>query len=190
MKRQRVIYLLLGIVLFFSGLFGLFLYYSYSSPFRFREGTGMMGRGMGGMMSMDMRMMERMMRNMEEIERKMDFSSIGERIYFRGTDSKGEFIKNSHGMKGVGCARCHGSDALGMEMMMVEVPPLKWSYLTDPGGHTHPGGRTHPPFTEPSFKSCILGGVDPAGNPLNTMMPKWEMSSEDLDSLIEYLKTI
>jgi len=66
--------------------------------------------------------------------RKMDFSSTGERIYFRG--------------------------------------------------------RTLPPFTEPSFKSCILGGVDPAGNPLNTMMPKWEMSSEDLDSLIEYLKTI
>ena len=32
----------------------------------------MMGRGMGGMMGMDMRMMERMMRNMEEIERKTE----------------------------------------------------------------------------------------------------------------------
>ncbi|MBI5039530.1 MAG: cytochrome c, partial [Nitrospirae bacterium] len=41
---------------------------------------------------------------------------------------------------------------------------------------------------EESLKSSILAGIDPAGNQLNTMMPRWQMSAEDLDSLIEYLK--
>ena len=116
-------------------------------------------------------------------------SSSGERIFLKGIDSKGGFIKNSHGMQGAGCAMCHGVEARGMFMMMVDIPPLRWKYLTDPGGHTHPGGRNHPPFTEASFKSCVLAGIDPGGNTLNTMMPRWEMSGEDLDRLIEYLRT-
>ena len=133
-------------------------------------------------------MMGDMMRNMEEINRKTEFSSNGERVFFRGIGSKGELIKNSHGMRGVGCAMCHGANAQGMRMMM-EVPPLRWDYLTDPKGHTHANGRTHPPFTESSFKSCVLAGIDPAGNSFSTMMPRWEITNEDLDSLMEYLKT-
>ena len=47
-----------------------------------------------------------------------------------------------------------------------------------------------PPQCKQSMRIIAFIEVDPAGNPLNTMMPRWEMSSEDLDSLIEYLKTI
>lgn len=150
--------------------------------------AGMMDRMMRerGMMR---GMMGDMMRNMEEIDKKNEFSSIGERIFFRGVNSKGEFLKNSHGMQGVGCAMCHGADAKGMRMMMMDVPTLKWNYLTEPKGHTHANGRKHPPFTESSFKICVLAGVDPAGNQLSTMMPRWQMSEEDLDKLIDYLKT-
>jgi|SRR3972149_3862232 len=192
---SRLIQLFIGIILVLIGLTGLVLYYT-AGDFQFQGPMGM-GRGMSGMMGgrgmMDgmMRgggMMGDMMRNMEEIDRKTEFSSNGERIFFRGVNSKGEFIKNSHGMQGVGCAMCHGANAQGMQMMMMtDVPPLKWGYLTDPKGHTHANGRTHPSFTEPSFKSCVLAGIDPAGNELSTMMPRWQMSNEDLDSLIEYL---
>lgn len=146
----------------------------------------------GGMMAgsgMMRGMMDDMMRNMEEIDRKTEFSSDGERIYFRGMDSNGGIIKNSHGMEVVGCAMCHGADGRGIRMMMMDVPPLRWDYLTEAGGHTHPNGRSHPAFTESSFKACVLGGVDPAGNGLSTMMPRCEMTGEDLDNLIEYLKT-
>lgn len=191
---SRLTGFLIGVILVFIGLAGLIFY--YTADFQFRSPTGM-GRGMGGMMGgrgmMDGMMgrggmMGDMMRNMEEIDRKTEFSSNGERIFFRGTNSKGEFIKNSHGMQGVGCAMCHGANAQGMRMMMMDVPPLKWNYLADPKGHIHANGRTHPPFTESSFKSCVLAGIDPAGNGLSTMMPRWQMDNEDLDNLIEYLK--
>lgn len=147
-----------------------------------------MGRGMSGMMGGN-GMMGDMMRNMEEIERKTEFSSAGERVFFRGIGSKGEFIKNSHGMQGVGCAMCHGADAKGMQMMMMDVPSLKWGYLIESKGHIHSNGRSHPPFTESSFKSCVLARIDPSGNELSTMMPRWQMSNEDLDDLVAYLKT-
>lgn len=185
----------IGILLVFIGLAGLVLYYT-AWDFQSRSPIGMW-RGMGGMMGgrgmMDGMMgrggmMGDMMMNMEEIDKKTEFSCDGERIFFRGMNLRGEFVKNSHGMQGVGCAMCHGAGAQGMRMMMMDVPPLKWDYLTDPKGHTHANGRTHPPFTESSFKSCVLAGVDPAGNQLSTMMPRWQMSDEDLDSLIDYLK--
>jgi len=188
----------IGVILVSIGLSGLVFYYAAGD---FQRGGPMgMGRGMGGMMGgrgiMDgmtggrgmMRGMDEMMRNMEEVEKKTGFSSDGERIFFKGIGSNGEFLKNSHGMQGVGCAMCHGSKAQGMQMMMMDVPPLKWNYLADPKGHTHPNGRKHPPFTGASFKSCVLAGIDPAGGALSTMMPRWQISNEDLDSLIEYLK--
>lgn len=188
----KSIQLFIGVILFIVGVVGLIFYYRITP---FQTMPMFMGRGMEGMMDgmmggrgMMRRMMMGMMRNMEEIDKKTEFTSTGERIFFRGIDSKGGFMKNSHGMQGVGCAMCHGSEAQGTLMMMVDVPPLRWEYLTRPGGHTHSGGRSPPPFTEASFKSCVLTGIDPAGNALSAMMPRWEMSGEDLDGLIEYLK--
>ena len=154
------------------------------------SGSGMMGMMQGKGMMGGRGMMGGMMGDVEAINNKTEFSSNGERIFYTGTTSRGEGIKNSHGLDGVGCAMCHGVDAKGRKMMMMDVPALRWEILTDPEGHTHTNGRKHPPFTEPSFKSCILAGVDSGGNSLSTMMPKWEMSNEDLDNLIDYLKTM
>lgn len=41
-----------------------------------------------------------------------------------------------------------------------------------------------------TFKACVLAGKDPAGNTLSAMMPRWEMSGRNMDSLIEYLKSL
>ena len=177
-------YLIIGLVLMGIGILGITTV-SILSGRIFHGGirADMMGRMMGG------GMMQEMMKNMEEIDKKTEFSSNGERIFYTGINSKDEVIKNSHGMQGVGCVMCHGSDTKGMRMMMMDVPPLRWDYLTDPKGHVHPNGRKHPPFTEGSFKACVLAGFDPGGHQLSTMMPRWEVSGEDLDSLIDYLKT-
>lgn len=190
MKENK--YFVIGLIFIVVGIIGLVvvnLFYQLNLLGRMGATTAedMMGRMMGdrGMMN---GMMEDMMRNMDEIDRKKEFSSNGERIFYTGINAKGKSIKNSHGMQGVGCAMCHGVDAKGMKMMMMEMPDLRWSTLTDPKGHVHPNGRNHPPFTEGSFKACVLAGVDPAANQLNMMMPRWQMSNEDLDDLIGYLK--
>ena len=185
--------LTIGLVLIAVGIIGLItverLFTSNSDRWMNMGMMGMMDRGMmRGNGMMDEGMMGGMMNNMGEISKKTEFSSNGERIFYTGVNSKGEAIKNSHGMQGVGCAMCHGADAKGMRMMM-DVPALSWENLADPEGHTHPNGRRHPPYTEPSFKVCVLAGVDPGGNQLNGMMPRWQMSNEDLDDLTAYLKT-
>ncbi len=146
MKDNR--YLIIGLASAAAVIIGLIAASQLSSSREMMPGGMMMGNG--GMMK-DKGMMGGMMKNMGKIDQKTKFSSNGERIFFTGINSNGEKIKNSHGMEGVGCAMCHGSDGGGMRMMMMEVPSLKWQYLTDPKGHTHAGGRTHPSYTEPSF---------------------------------------
>ncbi|HEC17117.1 MAG TPA: c-type cytochrome [Sedimenticola sp.] len=193
MKKNRN--LILGLGLIAAGLTGLAIISPPSADNRMGMMGMMMGKGMkgcdgmmGGTMMRGGGMMGGMMKNMEEIRGKTAFSSNGERIFYTGINARGEAIKNSHGMQGVGCAMCHGADAKGMKMMM-DVPALTWDSLTAPAGHAHPNGRKHPPYTEPSFKVCVLAGADPGGNRLSEMMPRWQMSKEDLDDLIAYLKT-
>jgi mono/diheme cytochrome c family protein len=174
---KKIQYLTIGLVLIAVGIIGLITVKRlFTSNFDRGMNTGMMW------------MMGNMMNNMGKISKKTEFSSNGERIFYTGVNSKGEAIINSHGMQGAGCAMCHGADAKGMGMMM-NVPSLRWESLSDPEGHVHPGGRKHPPYTEPSFKVCVLAGVDPGGNQLSGMMPRWQMSNEDLDNLTAYLKT-
>ncbi len=181
---------LLKVLLIFSaGIIGLLFLTPYFFHINIGQDTmrrmGMMGSGMmgGGQNQCD-----RMMGNPVVAGDDMRFSSNVKRIFHTGVNSKGEIIKNTHGMQGVGCAMCHGADAGGMRMMM-ESPDIRWSSLTNPEGHVHSSGRNHPAYTEASFKTTVLAGIDPEGNQLSTMMPKWEMSKADIDDLISYLKS-
>lgn len=176
------------LLIFSGGIIGLLFLTPYFFNINIGQGTmrrmGLMGSGMmgGGQNQCD-----RMMGN-PAVANDMRFSSNGERIFHAGVNSKGAIIKNTHGMQGIGCAMCHGADARGSKMMM-DVPDIRWSTLINPEGHIHASGRRHPAYTEESFKTCVLAGIDPAGNQLSTMMPRWEMSKEDIDDLINYLKT-
>lgn len=40
------------------------------------------------------------------------------------------------------------------------------------------------------IKRAITEGLNPAGEPLDRTMPRWQMSEEDLDDLLEFLKTL
>jgi cytochrome c oxidase subunit II len=48
----------------------------------------------------------------------------------------------------------------------------------------------HPPYTEETLKRAIIQGIDPAGEPLEWPMPRWNMSDEDLNDLIDFLKML
>jgi hypothetical protein len=39
-------------------------------------------------------------------------------------------------------------------------------------------------------KQAITEGINPAGEPLDEEMPRWSMSQDDLDDLIDFLKTL
>lgn len=123
------------------------------------------------------------------------YVSNGETIYFTGRNERGEGIPFDGGptwlyMHGGSCATCHGADGRGGApvMMGTEIPgDIRYDHLLE---EEHEEGEDHPPYTEELIKRAITLGLNPAGEPLDSTMPRWNMSDQDLDDLIEFLKTL
>jgi cytochrome c oxidase subunit 2 len=147
------------------------------------------------------------------------YASNGERIYFTATSANGPISYTGgpsggmilaparsagvggRGMMELACADCHGRDGRGGEhvvaMTAIDAPDIRWSTLTESEhgeqstqGQGKEGEMDHPPYTEQTFKRAVTQGLDPAGNPLEPAMPRWNMSNQDLDDLIAFLKTL
>ena len=54
----------------------------------------------------------------------------------------------------------------------------------------HEEHEEHPPYTEETLKRAITQGLNPAGEPLEELMPRWQMSEQDLDDLVDFIKTL
>lgn len=121
----------------------------------------------------------------------------GKQLYVNGTRSSGEVIKVMIGQQSIElpgstlpCASCHGEDGQGRPEGGIIPVDITWRFLTKPYGHQHPNSRKHPAFTEQSFAASITDGMDPAGNHLDTAMPRYQLSSSDIADLIAYLKRL
>lgn len=88
------------------------------------------------------------------------------------------------------CANCHGHDGRGKPEGGVVPSDITWDALTKPYGVTHASGRTHPPYTGHLIKRAITMGIDPAGNSLETAMPRFQLSNDDMADLTAYLKRL
>jgi cytochrome c oxidase subunit II len=126
------------------------------------------------------------------------FGSNGERIYFTGTSETGPAVSSEmpgmHRMPAgrMACADCHGADGRGgtvrMMMSSFDAPDIRYPTLTEEDhGDAH---GEHPPYTDEDIKRAITEGVDPAGEPLEWMMPRWTMTDGQLEDLINFLKTL
>jgi cytochrome c oxidase subunit 2 len=74
-------------------------------------------------------------------------------------------------------------------MMLTEIPPdIRYHHLIEEEEHGE--GEEHPPYTDELIKRAITEGLDPAGEPLDLTMPRWQMSERDLDDLLGFLKTL
>ncbi|HUV74627.1 MAG TPA: cytochrome c [Anaerolineae bacterium] len=124
-----------------------------------------------------------------------EYVSNGQTIYFTGRNQRGQRIPfedapmwlSTHGGS---CASCHGADGQGGApvMMGTEIPgDIRYHHLTE---EEHEEGEEHPPYTDELIKRAITLGLDPAGEPLDLTMPRWRMSDQDLDDLIEFLKML
>jgi ABC-type branched-subunit amino acid transport system substrate-binding protein len=126
-----------------------------------------------------------------------DAAQRGKQIYFEGTSSRGNEISAVVGDEAtmlpamaIPCVNCHGYDGLGRPEGGVVPTDIRWPQLIKNYGHVHEHGRRHGPFDEKSLGRSIIAGVDPAGNRLDTSMPIYPMSSEDLADLVAYLKVL
>ena len=130
----------------------------------------------------------------------------GERIYFTGTNVEGERIDFEEGPNFGGmmmgsfltCASCHGPEGRGgyhvMHMTPMDAPDIRFTTLVEEGEeHTESEsehGDEHTGFDLEAFRMAVIEGKHPGGEPLSRLMPRWEMSEQDLEDLFEFLKTI
>lgn len=121
----------------------------------------------------------------------------GKLIYFDGISARGTNITAVVGDEAamlpgsaMPCASCHGSDGLGRPEGGLLPLDIRWSELVKTYGHVHENGRRHPAFDEASFARSMVGGVDPANNQMDRSMPLYQMSAEDMEDLIAYMKVL
>lgn len=121
----------------------------------------------------------------------------GKQIYFDGTSPRGTDITAVVGDEAallpgsaMVCSSCHGSDGLGRPEGGVIPLDIRWSELVKGYGHVHHDGRRHPSFDDESAALSIVAGVDSANNTLDRSMPIYQMSQEDIDDLIAYMKVL
>jgi ABC-type branched-subunit amino acid transport system substrate-binding protein len=121
----------------------------------------------------------------------------GKEIYLRGTSASGRDIKAYLGdaslevpASALTCAGCHGADGQGKPEGGVTPSNLTWDALTKPYGVAHASGRKHPPYTDRALELALTRGLDPAGNRLLNVMPRYQMAREDMTDLIAYLKRL
>lgn len=130
---------------------------------------------------------------------KRSFSSNGERIYYTGTSERTGLILFQGGpmwlrMHGGSCVNCHRTTGKGgIPVMMGTAIPSDIRYKTlTVKEHHHEGEKEeeHPPYTDELIRRAITKGLNPAGNSLDRTMPRFIITKEDLDDVIEYLKTL
>jgi ABC-type branched-subunit amino acid transport system substrate-binding protein len=121
----------------------------------------------------------------------------GKQIYVRGTSASGQEIMAYLGEASLEvpastmtCANCHGSDGQGKPEGGIAPSNITWEALTKSYGVTHASGRKHPPYTERAVELALTRGLDPAGNRLMNVMPRYVMTREDMTDLIAYLKRL
>lgn len=109
----------------------------------------------------------------------------GRTIYRDGRNASGKDIvaRVSGGeVSGMSCASCHGNDGRGRPEGGVTPPKIRWEDLKS--------DRPHGAYNETLLVRAIAMGIDPAGNRLGDVMPRFSLSRADADDLIAYLKKI
>lgn len=80
-----------------------------------------------------------------------------------------------------------------MHMQTMDAPDIRWDTLSsrEHGGHDEADEAVEElPYDEESFRRALREGITPGGERLSSNMPRWEMSDEDIDDLIAFLKTL
>lgn len=198
MQRDRRL-LFAGVALTLVGALGLMLYPLLGS---LRDGTN----GSDG----------RAQRGQRQQGQSGRFASNGERIYFTGIGHNGPIRADwdpsggyggyggmmdrrrgrRQGVPRMGCVRCHREDGQGGPIGMmgggVEAPDIRYSTLSQGGiefGEDE-SSTAEVSWTDADIARAIRDGVEPDGERLDRLMPRWKMDSTDMRDTIDYLKEL
>ena len=129
------------------------------------------------------------------------YESNGERIYYLGIDGDGQkipFRGGPHWLRSMGgsCVNCHGPEGKGgLPVMMGTHTPgdIRYSALVSGKHHgQEEGGEqgVEQPYTDEGIRKAIRDGIEPSGEQLDRTMPRWKISDDDMNDLLEYIKKL
>ncbi|WDE01648.1 c-type cytochrome [Thalassomonas actiniarum] len=117
----------------------------------------------------------------------------GQAIYLTGKSLSGRDIEARLGSGAslpaslMPCVNCHQHDGKGTREGGVSPADIRWSTLTRPYGTTDNTGKTAPAYDRKSIKKAISLGVDSGGAPLSQIMPRYQLSHQDMEDLVAFL---
>jgi ABC-type branched-subunit amino acid transport system substrate-binding protein len=88
------------------------------------------------------------------------------------------------------CGNCHGHDGRGRPEGGVEPPDVTWPVLSKSYGATDRFGRRRPAYTESLLGRVVTMGLDSSGRRLDTAMPRYQLGTEELADLVDYLTVL
>jgi mono/diheme cytochrome c family protein len=115
-------------------------------------------------------------------------ANLGKQIFTTGIGSSGKHVPYTQGMdmgpSGIGgCADCHGADGKGMDSM--KSPAIIYNALRKPLGKKPPMYAS-----DDALKQPIEKGLDEDGKPVSSDMPRWQLSDQEFQAVVAYLKTL
>jgi ABC-type branched-subunit amino acid transport system substrate-binding protein len=123
-----------------------------------------------------------------------DRITSGRRIYARGGVA-GEVIATFAGTNTPlpprvrRCAGCHGPDGGGAREGGVGIPPIAWTALAAPRDAA-PGRPGRPGYDAAAFARALAEGIDPAGRPVASGMPRFQLTPAQFTALFDYLRIV
>ncbi len=88
------------------------------------------------------------------------------------------------------CVGCHGERGEGKPEGGVIPSNIQWRELSKSYGVVSASGRKHPAYDRKTLARVLREGVDPAGQRLDTSMPRFDISDIEIDALLAYLQVI
>lgn len=119
-------------------------------------------------------------------------NSNGERLDYSGGISSGMMMQSSYS-----CASCHGIDGQGgwhtMQMNGMDAPDIRFKALLaddDKNDEEDGHGEAHSNYDLDNFYQAVVLGKHPDGSTVDGDMPRWQINSEDLADLFEFIQTL
>ncbi|MBK8276518.1 MAG: ABC transporter substrate-binding protein [Nitrospira sp.] len=121
---------------------------------------------------------------------------LGRHIYHLGSTGSGPELQVSFaGVDGdlaatlFRCVQCHGVEGQGSMEGGLRVPPLVPSFVRGPheSGQT---GKSRAAYTDQTLARAITQGVDAAGEPLHSGMPRYYLTDHQAAAVVAYLNKI
>jgi mono/diheme cytochrome c family protein len=130
--------------------------------------------------------------------------AIGQRIYREGITSSGGPLRAQTAAqtqlsgKTVACVACHRRSGYGSSEGQTTVRPITASALFEaqtlpihsPRIKAQLGSRQRPAYSPALLARAIRQGLDSEGKPLDSLMPRFALTDEDLGALVAYLGTL